>query len=337
MHLPRLALPALVVAASLLLGPGAAHAEPPVIYKWVDEHGVAHFTVDRDRIPAAIRDRVVQGSGANRHQDWLRRDVGDPEAAAPEAIAREALPGEADATPAHAKTTPAARMPDADVEVPESSDGVHAVASEPDWSEAPGGEAEWAPGDLGEDGEIASRRPEPQPDTAPGDVLDPTAGAPAEDAPRTTTARIAPAPPPPPPPLEADGTPVAAPARTRPEPDATSAARPAPAPFGTRSELPFDEPPAPAAVAAPAPRPLEPDEQLKLDELDREIAGIEGEIARDEETLMLLISETEAAEQNALVDDPRFRDVAKRLPRLQADLERLREQRARIQPSVTRQ
>jgi hypothetical protein len=319
------------------MGAEVAYAEPPVIYKWVDEHGVAHFTTDRDRIPAAIRDRLVTGSGAGQHHDWLQRDAGDTAARPPSSggTGRSAsLRGESDAAAARVDSTPAARAPDADVEGPEASDGIHAVASEPDWSEAPGAETVWAPGDLGEEDGGARRPSDPEAADAAG-----TGPAAAEPPQTAAVPQTVPPPPPPPPapPLEADGAPVAAPARARSDPDGTRASPRAETPFGARSELPFEEPTAPAAVAAPAPHPLEPDEQAKLEQLDREIAGIEDEIARDEETLMLLLSETEAVEQNVLVDDPRFRDVAQRLPRLQADLERLREQRARIQPSVTRQ
>ena len=31
---------------------------PPTIYKWVDEHGIPHYTTDRDRIPESLRDRI---------------------------------------------------------------------------------------------------------------------------------------------------------------------------------------------------------------------------------------------------------------------------------------
>jgi hypothetical protein len=37
----------------------AADESPaPTIYKWIDEHGVAHYTTDRDRIPRGLRNRV---------------------------------------------------------------------------------------------------------------------------------------------------------------------------------------------------------------------------------------------------------------------------------------
>ncbi len=357
MHIPRLVPVRATLFASLFVGSlgvalpglpwlvvGSAYAEPPVIYKWVDEHGVAHYTTDRSRIPAAIRDRVVQGSDTPRHRDWLQRDAGEVDVSVPAAVA----------------TTPSARQGADDVESPEHSDGIHAVTSEPDWSQAPGGETEWAPDQLGEEDEIARQplressseptgEPLAEPDPKPGlePALEPSA-APvptvrsepaAEPEARTATAPriVPPPPPPPPPPLEADGAPIAAPARVVPE----AAAVPTPDRetgfFDGDSELPFDEPPAPATVASPAPPALEPQERVKLEELDREIASIEGDIARDEETLMVILSETEGVEQNTLVDDPRFRDVAQRLPRLQADLERLRERRARIQPRVTQQ
>lgn len=304
------------------LGVESAHAEPPTIYKWVDEHGVAHYTTDRGRIPSAIRDRVVQGSDTARHGDWLQRNAGDVDPSAP---------------PAAAATTPSARQRADDVERPEDSDGVHAVASEPDWSEAPGGESSWAPDQLGESEEIARQ---PVREDAPESALEPapasTTKPPAEPEPLTVaTPRVVP--PPPPPPLEADGAPVTAPARVAPEDRTDPASARGNDSFDGGSELPFDEPSAPATVAAPAPPALAPDERAKLEELDREIASIEGEIARDEETLMVILGETDSVEQNTLVDDPRFRDVAQRLPRLQADLERLRERRARIQPRVTQQ
>jgi len=37
----------------------AADESPaPTIYKWIDEHGIAHYTTDLDRIPGDLRDRV---------------------------------------------------------------------------------------------------------------------------------------------------------------------------------------------------------------------------------------------------------------------------------------
>ena len=37
---------------------GADEIATPTIYKWVDEHGVAHYTTDFERIPRGLRNRV---------------------------------------------------------------------------------------------------------------------------------------------------------------------------------------------------------------------------------------------------------------------------------------
>lgn len=365
MHRPRLPLPSLAACAAaraaalalaavgaLALG-AVARAEAPVIYKWVDENGVAHYTTDRGRIPSAIRDRVIQGGDAARGADWLRRDAG------PAGVAPAPLPPGAGIA-----TTPVEREAQG-VEHPEDSDGVHAVEAQPDWSQAPGGEATWAPGDLGEEGRAptAATPPVPPPAETP-----PVQAAPATE---TRAAAHAPVPPPPPPPLEADGAPIAdAPAVVEEpavahepvavdepvaveaiaveEPVAVSATPPAPEPAPVPAPVAVDEPPiaaiedaapvaepsAPAAVAAPAPRDLAPDEQEELAALDAQIADVEAKIASEEEAMMVLIGDDANAAQGALVDDPQFRDIAQRLPKLQADLQRLRERRAQIQPVV---
>lgn len=353
MHRSRPPLSLLLVLAAvgaLALGTAAspARAETPVIYKWVDENGVAHYTTDRGRIPSAIRDRVTQGGGA-ASGDWLRRDAGPASATPAPGAASAAVP----AAPT-APTAPGVREP-AGVEPPEASDGVHAVEAEPDWSQAPGGEAEWAPGDLGEGGEAPAparqaapgrpsaptkqAAPAPPVETAPvRATAAPAASAPAPDAeapapdPSSATAARAPAPPPPPPPppLEADGEPIAA----RAAPAAVEEPAPALAAPAAAVEPPAVEPSAPAAVASPAPRDLAPDEQEQLAALDAQIEEVEAKIASDEEALMALISDDGGTPQGALVDDPHFRDIAQRLPKLQADLERLRERRAQIQPVV---
>lgn len=58
----------LAVASALLLvvgmapRPAAAQDAPedtsPRIYRWIDENGIAHYTTERERIPAALRNRV---------------------------------------------------------------------------------------------------------------------------------------------------------------------------------------------------------------------------------------------------------------------------------------
>jgi hypothetical protein len=61
-------------------------------------------------------------------------------------------------------------------------------------------------------------------------------------------------------------------------------------------------------------------------ELDGRIAALEEEIARDEERIKAWVSDP-AVDPVTLADDPGFRELAARLPRLQADLRSLREQK----------
>ena len=61
-------------------------------------------------------------------------------------------------------------------------------------------------------------------------------------------------------------------------------------------------------------------------ELDARIAALEEEIAHDEERIKAWVSDP-ALDPVTLADDPQFRELAARLPRLQADLRSLREQK----------
>ena len=61
-------------------------------------------------------------------------------------------------------------------------------------------------------------------------------------------------------------------------------------------------------------------------ELDGRIAVLEEEIARDEERIKAWVSDP-AVDPVTLADDPEFRELAARLPRLQADLRSLQEQK----------
>lgn len=60
---------AVAMSAALVASPGRAEepvpeeapvSEPaaPTIYKWIDEHGIAHYTTDRKRIPDRLRDKI---------------------------------------------------------------------------------------------------------------------------------------------------------------------------------------------------------------------------------------------------------------------------------------
>ena len=233
-----------------------AQAEPPTIYKWVDENGIAHYTTDRDNIPSAIRDRVESRGpatpaktpdvAAQPHREDLMRDVVHTAPAA-------AAGGEPIAAPA------------------EPAPDVAAIAAP---STAPAAETGAASEATGE----------------------------AEAEPETEAAR------------EAEPTTIAA-----------------PTPFSqdVRDETSAVSSPPPAPIA-----PLDPEQQAALTELDRQIEGIEGEIAKREDTLAALISTSDEQRTTPLVDDPAFREISQRLPKLQADLQTLRERRNKIQPTA---
>jgi hypothetical protein len=77
--------------------------------------------------------------------------------------------------------------------------------------------------------------------------------------------------------------------------------------------------------------PRKPIDAAELAELDHQIAALEEKIAKDEDALTALISVPEPQRKGPLVDDPKFREIAKRLPKLQADLQSLRERRGQVQ------
>lgn len=92
-----------------------------------------------------------------------------------------------------------------------------------------------------------------------------------------------------------------------------------------------------SAVSAPppaAPIELDPTEQAAVTELDQQIDGVKAEIAQREETLAALISTADEQRTTPLVDDPAFREISQRLPKLQAELQTLRERRNKIQPTA---
>lgn len=256
--------------ATPAVAPPAARATEPVIYKWVDEHGVAHYTTDRERIPARIRDRVVDSSGERRSSspDWLTRDTGAAPPTPPAPEARSAPVAEPDA---------GASPPPGSSAAAEPGDAVHAVPVESPYATAPG-----APPPEATEAAVEAARAAAVPEVGAGvGEAGPELGSAATAAEvGTATGETAPAPPP---------------------------------------------------VSA---RPADPATAARLAELDGRIATLEAEIARDEEALMQLIGASDAERRGPLVDDPKFREIAQRLPRLQADLETLRERRARIEPTA---
>ncbi len=156
--------------------------------------------------------------------------------------------------------------------------------------------------------------------------------------PVATNAASAPAPS-----VESIAAPNAAPAATPREFEANTEAAPeAPAEAETAaiaSPAPIspDMRDASDAVSAPppaAPIELEPEQQTAVAELDQQIEGVKTEIAQREETLAALISTADEQRTMPLVDDPAFREISQRLPKLQADLQTLRERRNKIQPTA---
>lgn len=92
------------------------------------------------------------------------------------------------------------------------------------------------------------------------------------------------------------------------------------------------------AVSAPPPArvaPLAPKQNAELAKIDGQIQQLESEIAAREEKLAGLISSGDEQRSTPLVDDPAFREISQRLPKLQAELQTLRERRNKIQPSAT--
>ena len=86
--------------------------------------------------------------------------------------------------------------------------------------------------------------------------------------------------------------------------------------------------PAPAAAAAsrdltPAPEIADPAA------LDEKISALEEQVGRDEAALQHLLSQPREPSAPRLADQSDFREIAQRLPKLQADLKALRQQRTR--------
>ncbi|MCU0668159.1 MAG: DUF4124 domain-containing protein [Myxococcota bacterium] len=104
-----------------------------------------------------------------------------------------------------------------------------------------------------------------------------------------------------------------------------------PAPLATDAEPEIDP------VSAPPPAPvaaLEPQQAAELSKLDAQIDAVESQIAVREEKLAALISTSDERRTTALVDDPSFREISQQLPKLQAELQTLRDRRNKIQPTA---
>jgi hypothetical protein len=228
-----------------------AQAEPPTIYKWIDENGIAHYTTDRGRIPKEVRTRVERAPDvAAPPREPHRQDV-----------LRDAIPATPPAAAPRATAAPAPKPAEAEV-----FDGVV-------------------------------------------DFEDVKAAQPAESVDEVEAVE------------EVETEPVAA-IEAIPAPLATDAIE--------------AEPMDPVSAPPPAPvAPLAPEQTEEVAKLDGQIASLEGQIAEREEKLATLIATSDDQRTTPLVDDPAFRDISQRLPKLQAELQTLRERRNKIQPPAT--
>jgi hypothetical protein len=107
------------------------------------------------------------------------------------------------------------------------------------------------------------------------------------------------------------------------------AAPPAPEPPGAP---PGDSPVPRHTLDSPAPtQPVEaspPGGQSGASDLDARIRELEAAIARDEEALEVMIARPAQGGDASLAQSPELREIARRLPALQAELRRLRTERA---------
>jgi hypothetical protein len=321
---------------------GDARAEDPVIYKWVDSNGVAHYTTDKKRIPSAIRDRIERSEPAAAPPPAASQPAvvsppvapaqsaaQPPNSASPAAAPVANVPAAA-APPVVAQPAPAPQ-PAAPAPAPAAARAERAVPAQP----LPAG--------------TASAPPRAQPPAAapaaaavvPAAAAAPTAAvsnlardaipatAPAAEAATTVSS---------PPPFRSEPAEATTPDLSKPaDPNGPVPLRQIPSsPATIESDGVAPEPTGEKTRTATAEiGPRKPVDAAELADLDKQIAVLQDKIAKDEDALTALISVPEAQRKGPLVDDPKFREIAKRLPKLQADLQSLRERRGQVQLAPT--
>ncbi len=248
----------LAVALALALSGSTARAEGPVVYRWIDGDGVAHYTSQSDRIPSDFRDSVQE----------IRRSGPRPEGVAAAPPAATVSPPRPAAAPPPVAAPPAPRItPEGEFEEPPLGSPIETRETTPSAKAAPAagasaGVSTAARGGHAGGGTAANT---PAPVAAP-----PPSGAPASVA----------------------ATPTAAPARA-----------------DTVSSTPLDSP---DAVT-----------------LDERIAELERQIDRDEAAIQQIISTPSGTDGVRVAEREDFRELAQRLPQLQASLKALRQERIR--------
>jgi len=236
----------LAVALALLLSGPVAMAERAIVYRWLDESGVAHYTTQPGRIPREFRERVRER-------------------------------GAAPATPAAHETAPG--IPGAPLAAPPP------VAAPP-----PAGPPVMPQGEF-EEPPLGSHSSVPAP------AASTTGSAPASTHSRDTDVAA-------PPPGFLHGT------------AGSTGSSPTTAPRGTSAPPPTSSP---AEPPAPADGPA----------LDERIATLEDQVGRDQSALQNILSQPREKDGPRVADRTDFREIAQRLPKLQADLKALRERRTR--------
>jgi hypothetical protein len=329
--------------ASLLLGTAlAAPAGAGELWQWTDEQGVVRYTPHRDRVPAGQRDTLVKvepGAPEPAQAPAASASQAPVIYAPPDEIDFEADPFNAPERARDVRVEPIPSPPTAPQPTPPSSPEAQPLAppspnARPQPAPAPEA-ARMQPAPAPEAARMqpasASGRSSAPPPLAPVDAPPAPAGArtpsrePAPQDPAAVTRRApdpepyprqAPdpyAPPPPEPRAAASGTS---------EPQLAARAAPAPAPeaagagaSGARAQDPYaGYAGVVAGQSSGAPPPA--DVAARRAELEREIAA-------QEAALEDLISRP--ADGTRLEDTPEFREIARRLPELQAELRELDE------------
>ena len=294
----------------------SALAEEPVIYKWVDSNGVAHYTTDKSRIPSSIRDRVERREPAvapAQQPAVTSQPPGPAQTAAPVAAAPPVAPAPEPARPAAsaASVAPTAAAPAA---APAAASAAPAPGAAPATASATAPTATTAP--------VATSAPP----AAVSNLARDAVPAPAQ-APSTAVSS--------PPPFAAGSVEPTAPNLSAPADASGPGPKKPPIPSAPATIEPEGVPPEPTGeqtrTATAEIGPRKPVDATELADLDHQIAVLEDKIAKDEDALTALISVPEPQRKGPLVDDPKFREIAKRLPKLQADLQSLRDRRGQVQ------
>ena len=259
------------------------------VYKWVDENGEAHYTTDPAEIPRRLRRQILGAAGQREIQ--LLDEIPPP---------LEASPDLAAVPPAHGPAGSEAQAGDPLALIP------------PPRGAAPAGDPlALIPPPRDSVGRAAPAR-DPLAAIPPARKAE-TASTGASPAAFPAPARATPA-------EELDWIP--APARAGESAPEESSLVHEPEPF------PSEPAPGPPPVEAAPPLDLE---AFFLDEPEPESAEIrelQSRIDLDREQLRELLA-AERLSDESLTDDPRLREIAERLPRLQAELEALRAERDR--------